>query len=151
MPRSARRVKGGEVASVLAGSLRPGDEIVVRAGEVVPADGEILAGTSSVDESVWSGGAAPVEKTVGSKVVAGTQNKEGELRVRVSAAGDDTALARVVSAVCAGFDAKAARAGVADGLARAYVPALLLTAVGAALIWSWKGPEPRVAHSLCAF
>jgi Cu+-exporting ATPase len=88
-----------------------------------------------------------VEKNVGSRVLSGTQNKGGALTVLVDADGVHSALARLVANVREGFELKAVRSGIADSMSQKYVPAVVITAVGAALLWSWKGPEPRLGFA----
>jgi Cu+-exporting ATPase len=148
VPTSARVERSGREVPVLTKDLCAGDVVLVRPGQPLPADGEVIEGTSRVDESLWTLSGEAVEKTIGARVLGGTQNKSGELRVRVGADAGGMQLVRVVEAVVAAVGSKSARAGVADAIARAYVPAVILTAVSAALIWSWGGPEPRAMHAL---
>ena len=128
MPRVARLVKDGEEREVDAASLVPGDVILVRAGERIPADGVVLAGVSSVDESTITGEPLPREKESGEEVYSGTLNGVGLLRIGVTRAGSETTLSRVIALV---DEARAQRAPVerlADRYAQYFLPALLIVA-----------------------
>lgn len=150
IPRAARALKDGVEAPVPCEELRAGDRVVVRPWETFPVDGTVVEGRSSVDESLWTGSHRPVEKSAGSRVTAGTQNKQGQLVVEVERAGARSAVADLVESVRAGLVAKSGRAAVADSLARTYVPAVVIAAVAAALIWAWKGPKPRRVNGFTA-
>ena len=100
MPDTAERIKeDGSIESVPATSLRTGDLLLVRPGASVPADGEVTEGESSLNESMITGESRPVDKMPGSQVIAGTINGDGSLRVRVTATGDQTALAGIMRLV----------------------------------------------------
>jgi Cu2+-exporting ATPase len=100
MPDEAQRIKpDGSTETVPAASLRTGDLLLVRPGASVPADGEVTEGESSLNESMITGESHPVDKKPGSKVIAGTINGDGSLRVRVTAIGDETALAGIMRLV----------------------------------------------------
>ena len=100
MPDEAERIKeDGSTETVSAASLRTGDLLLVRPGGSVPADGEVTEGESSLNEAMITGESRPVDKMPGSKVIAGTINGDGSLRVRVTATGDETALAGIMRLV----------------------------------------------------
>jgi P-type Cu2+ transporter len=99
LPDTAERVAGDEVEEVPVSDLRNGDVVMVRPGGRVPADGEVAEGESHVDESMLTGESRPVGKGPGDRVVAGTVNEEGALRIRVTGTGDDTALAGIMRLV----------------------------------------------------
>jgi len=128
MPRRARLLRGGEELEVDAATLAPGDLILVRAGERIPADGRIEQGASSVDESTITGEPLPREKGPGDEVFSGTLNGEGLLRVRVLRAGEETTLARVIRLVEEARRRKAPVERLADRYARFFLPALLAAA-----------------------
>lgn len=130
MPRRARLVREGMEQDVDAASLTPGDEILVRAGERIPADGVVASGTSSVDESTITGEALPREKEAGQEVFSGTLNGNGLLRIRVIRAGTETTLSRVVALVEEAREQRAPVERLADQYARYFLPALLLAACG---------------------
>ncbi len=128
MPRRARLLRDGEEQEVDAAALNPDDVIVVRAGERIPADGVVLAGVSSVDESTITGEALPREKSGGEEVYSGTLNGNGRLRIQVTRAGAGTTLARVVALVEEAREQRAPVERLADRYARFFLPALLLSA-----------------------
>src|ERR1019366_2531254 len=132
LPRTARLLKEGREEEVDAATLAAGDRIVVRAGERIAADGVIEQGASSIDESSITGEPLPHYKRTGNDVFSGTLNGNGWLRIRVTRAGGETTLARVVELV---REAKGRRAPVerlADRYAKYFLPALLLAG---ALTW----------------
>ena len=128
MPRRARRLRDGAEEEVDAASLEPGDVIVVRAGERIPADGVVQSGVSSVDESTITGEALPREKEAGEEVYSGTLNGNGLLRIQVTRAGDETTLSRVVALVEEAREQRAPVERLADRFAKYFLPALLLAA-----------------------
>jgi Cu+-exporting ATPase len=128
MPRRARLLRHGEEQEVDAASLAGGDVIVVRAGERIPADGVVVSGESSVDESTITGEALPREKDTGDEVFSGTLNGSGLLRIQVLRAGSETTLSRVVSLVEEAREQRAPVERLADSYARYFLPALLLAA-----------------------
>ena len=100
MPDEAERIKAdGSTETISAASLQTGDLLLVRPGASVPADGEVIEGQSSLNESMITGESRPVKKSTGDKVIAGTINGDGSLRVRVTATGDETALAGIMRLV----------------------------------------------------
>jgi len=100
MPDEAERIKeDGSTEKVSAASLRTGDLLLVRPGASVPADGEVTEGQSSLNESMITGESRPVKKSTGDSVIAGTINGDGSLRIKVTATGDETALAGIMRLV----------------------------------------------------
>ena len=128
MPHRARLIRNGQEQEVDAASLVPGDLILVRAGERIPADGEIVTGFSAIDESSITGEPLPREKSAGDEVFSGALNGGGMLEVRVTRAGEDTTLARVVQLVREAEEKRAPVERLADRAARYFLPALLLAA-----------------------
>ena len=128
MPRRARLLRDGQELDVDAASLAEGDVVVVRAGERIPADGVILQGVSSIDESTITGEALPREKESGNEVFSGTLNGNGLLRISVTRAGAETTLSRVVALVEEAKEQRAPVERLADRYARYFLPALLLAA-----------------------
>src|SRR5580704_4277203 len=129
MPRIARLLKGGIEEEVDAATLAPGDRIVVRAGERIAADGVIEQGLSSIDESSITGEPLPHNKQPGDEVFSGTLNGNGLLRIRVTRAGAETTLARVIQLVDEAKDKRAPVERLADRYAKYFLPALLLAGV----------------------
>jgi Cu2+-exporting ATPase len=101
LPDTAERVDGAEIRTIPLGELRAGDVVLVRPGERVPADGEVVEGTADLDESLITGESKPVGKGPGTKVIAGTVAGGGSLRVSVTAVGDATALSGIMRLVSA--------------------------------------------------
>jgi P-type Cu2+ transporter len=99
MPDTAERIADGGTETVPVSALRTGDLLLLRPGASVPADGEVVEGESHVDEALVTGESKPVDKTPGDTVIAGTINGDGSLRVRVTATGDETALAGIMRLV----------------------------------------------------
>jgi Cu2+-exporting ATPase len=100
MPDTAERIHHGDITeTVPVSTLKNGDMVLVRPGASIPADGQVVEGESSVNESMVTGESKPVDKAVNSKVIAGTINGDGSLRVRVTATGDQTALAGIMRLV----------------------------------------------------
>src|SRR5215472_15344969 len=128
MPRRARLLRDGKEEEVDSASLAPDDLILVRAGERIPADGVIATGASAIDESSITGEPLPGEKSAGDEVFSGSLNGGGLLRIRVTRAGDETTLARVVQLVRQAEERRAPVERLADRWARYFLPALLLAA-----------------------
>jgi Cu+-exporting ATPase len=128
MPRLARVLRNGVEEEVDAASLVEGDLIAVRAGERLPADGTIAAGDSAINESSITGESLPAEKSVGDEVYSGSLNGGGLLHIRVTRAGSQTTLARVVQLVRQAQESRAPVERLADRWARYFLPALLLAA-----------------------
>jgi Cu+-exporting ATPase len=132
LPRIARRVTDGGEELVEAAALLPGERIMVKAGERIAADGVIEQGASSIDESSITGEPLPQYKRTGDEVFSGALNGNGLLRIRVTRAGGETTLARVVELVKEGKERRAPVERLADRYARYFLPALLLAG---ALTW----------------
>ena len=126
LPRKARLIRDGVVEEVDAGSLVQGDFIEVRAGERISADGAIETGVSSIDESTITGESLPRDKQPGDEVYSGTLNGHGLLRIRVTRAGPETTLARVIKLVEEAREQRAPVERLADRYAKYFLPALLL-------------------------
>ena len=144
LPRSARVLRGGGEATVSSSEVAAGERVLVRSGEQIPFDGTILEGSSRVDESIWTGSDVPVEKRPGCRVYGGSQNKGGNLTVSVARVGKDMDLARLVDSVRDGMSLKDRGEDTADRLTRVYLPAVVIVSMTAGVLWSWKGPEPRL-------
>ncbi|MCL2723624.1 MAG: heavy metal translocating P-type ATPase [Polyangiaceae bacterium] len=141
-PKTARRLrKDDDVEEEVATSaLVRGDRIVVRPGERIAADGEVLRGPSAVDESMLTGESLPVDKNAGDEVYGGTLNQSGALTVVVSTAGKGSALARIVEAVERAQSGKAPIARLADKVSAIFVPIVLAIATVSLLVWFAVNP-----------
>ncbi len=129
LPATALLERDGRTEPVPAGSLAVGNTILVRPGDRIAADGEILDGESAIDEAPVTGESTPKHKGVGERVFAGTVNGDGVLRLRVTAAAEDNTIARVVRLVEEAQESKAPTERFIDRFSRYYTPAVL--AVGA--------------------
>lgn len=148
-PKTARRVKAdGTEEDVPLDQIRVGDGLRVRPGEKIPADGVVLEGRSTADESMISGEPMPAEKEPGSKVVAATINGTGSLLVKAEKVGSDTLLAQIVRMVGDAQRSRAPIERVVDQVARYFVPAVVLVSLLTFAVWSIWGAEPKLAHAL---
>jgi len=148
-PKTARRIASDGVESdVELSAIAVGDRLRVRPGERVPTDGVVLDGSSSVDESMVSGEAIPVEKVAGAKVIGGTINGTGSFTMRAERVGADTLLAQIVRMVSEAQRSRAPIQRLADRVAGWFVPAVLAASAITFVVWALWGPEPRYAHAL---
>ena len=133
-PKTARVERDGRLLEIDAGLLIPGDIFVVRPGESIPVDGEVLDGASSVDEAMLSGESMPLAKRAGDRVFAATANGEGMLRCRATGVGEHTLLAGIIRRVAEAQASKAPVQALADRISAVFVPVVcalaLLTFVG---------------------
>ncbi len=137
MPDTAERLlPDGSTETVPVSALRVGDLVLVRPGASIPADGEVVEGHSSVNESMLTGESRPVKKEPGSMVIAGTINGEGSLRVRVTAVGDQTALAGIMRLVEQAQQSKSRTQVLADRAAGWLFYIALATALITAAVWT---------------
>ncbi|APR78700.1 Lead, cadmium, zinc and mercury transporting ATPase [Minicystis rosea] len=142
VPKTARRVRdGADEEEVPVEQLRVGDRIVVRPGERIPTDGEVVRGVSAIDESMLTGESMPVDKKEGSSVFGGTLNQSGALTIRVTRIGGETTLARIVEAVEQAQGSRAPIARLADVVSRSFVPAVIAIAVVTMVVWIVADPS----------
>ncbi|WP_426754621.1 heavy metal translocating P-type ATPase [Myxococcus sp. Y35] len=134
-PKMARVVEGDVERDVPVEALTVGSLVLVRPGERVPMDGEVVRGQSAVDESMLTGESMPVEKGVGAPVFGGTLNQSGALTFRVTRTGGDTALARIVEAVEQAQGSRAPIARLADVVSGIFVPVVLVIATVTFGVW----------------
>ena len=123
---------------------------VCRPGEKIPVDGEVVQGRSSVDQSLVTGEAMPVTKTVGDRVIGGTLNDSGSLVLRADKVGRDTMLAQIVNMVAQAQRSRAPIQRLADQVSGWFVPLVIAIAVLAFAAWALWGPEPRFSYALIA-
>jgi Cu+-exporting ATPase len=148
-PPTARVVRSdGSEADIPLDHVAIGDRLRVRPGEKVPVDGVVVAGESTVDESMLTGEAIPVAKAAGAGVTGGTVNGTGTLELRAERVGTDTLLARIVQTVAAAQRSRAPIQRLADTVAAWFVPAVVAVAVVTFAAWAALGPEPRLANAL---
>ena len=148
-PKNARRIrKDGSEEDIPVQDVQPDDILRIRPGEKIPIDGVIIEGQSSVDESMITGEAIPVEKTGGNPITGGTVNGTGTLVMRAERVGRDTLLAQIVRMVSEAQRSRAPIQRMADLVAGYFVPVVVGVAVLTFLIWAVLGPDPRLAYAL---
>ena len=147
-PPTARQVASGGDHVVPLDQVKVGDWLRVVPGEKVPVDGVLVEGHSSVEESMITGEPLPVEKSVGDKVTGGTVNGTGGFVMRAEKVGNDTLLARIVSLVAEAQRSRAPIQGLADKVAKIFVPSVVGSAVLTFALWMIFGPEPRLAYAI---
>jgi len=147
-PPTARQVASGGDHVVPLDQVKVGDWLRVVPGEKVPVDGVVVEGHSSVEESMITGEPLPVEKSVGDKVTGGTVNGTGVFVMRAEKVGNDTLLARIVSLVAEAQRSRAPIQGLADKVAKIFVPSVVGSALLTFVLWMIFGPEPRLAYAI---
>jgi Cu2+-exporting ATPase len=149
LPDEAERVEGDGIVVVFPTELAVGDIVIVRPGGRVPADGEVTEGSADVDESMITGESRPVRRGAGDQVVAGTVATDSAVRVRVTAVGDDTALAGIQRLVAEAQASSSRAQRVADRAAGWLFWFALGSGVAAALAWTLLGnPEDAVVRTI---
>ncbi|KFN47090.1 hypothetical protein N787_01955 [Arenimonas metalli CF5-1] len=148
-PKTARRINadGGEEDIPLS-HVHVGDRLRVRPGETVPTDGEVVAGRSSVDESMLTGEPMPVGKNPGDRVIGATQNTTGSLVIVADKVGADTVLSQIVQLVANAQRSRAPMQRMADTVSFWFVLAVLAIALATLLVWGLFGPEPSWVYGV---
>jgi len=150
-PPTARRLSdSGDEEEVSLASVVVGDNLRVRPGDRIPVDGVVVSGRSNVDESMITGEVVPVSKGEGDAVVGGTINQTGALIMKAQNVGGDTLLARIVSLVAEAQRSRAPIQSLVDRASGYFVPAVMLVAIVAFVVWAAVGPQPRLAYALVA-
>lgn len=160
-PNTARLVDAADIASgawrnpgtgtdVPIDSLKPGDTVIVKAGDRVPTDGVIVAGCAQVDESMVTGESRPVPHGEGDEVTGATTVLDRPIVLRATTVGDDTVLSQIIAMVRKAQATKAPVQQLADRIAAVFVPVVVLIAAWTFAIWLTVGPQPRLAHALVA-
>jgi Cu+-exporting ATPase len=148
-PKTARRVSpDGSERDVPLDQIHAGDRLRVRPGEKIPADGHVLEGRSSVDESMLTGEPMPVDKSRGDRVVGATINQTGALVVEAERVGADSLLAQIVALVAQAQRSRAPLQRLADRVAAWFVPLVILISAITFIAWWFLSPEPRLAYAL---
>ena len=148
-PKQATVIRNGAEVVIPAEELAEGDEIVVRPGESIPADGVIISGNTSVDEAAITGESIPVEKQPGDKVISATINKTGFIHFRAQRVGEDSTISQIIRLVDEASSSKAPIARMADKIAGVFVPAVMLIALVTCIFWLLWGESFEFAFS-CA-
>src|SRR5438067_3156983 len=148
-PKRARRIhQDGSEEDVSLERIQPGDRLRVRPGEKIPADGQVAEGSSFVDESMITGESMPVAKRAGDRIIGATVNGTGTLIMRADKVGSETLLAQIVKLVSEAQRSRAPIQRLADTVAAWFAPAVIMAAIATFIIWTFAGPEPRLAHAL---
>jgi Cu+-exporting ATPase len=147
-PKTARRIQDGNEEDIPLEQVTPGDLLRIRPGEKVPVDGNVVEGTSSIDESMVSGEPIPVEKKEGDRVIGATVNGTGSLIMKAEKVGADTLLARIVQMVAEAQRSRAPIQKLADVVAGYFVQIVVSVAILTFIIWAWLGPEPSMVFAL---
>jgi len=148
-PKIAHRIDAaGNETDIPLEDVAVGNRLRVRPGEKIPVDGQVLDGSSHVDESMLTGEPVPVRKSKNDKLSAGTTNGSSSIVMRADRIGGDTLLSQIVHMVAQAQRSRAPVQRLVDKVSAWFVPTVFLTAVGAALVWGSIGPEPRLAFAL---
>jgi Cu+-exporting ATPase len=149
-PKTARVVRGGVELDLPVEQVMSGEQVVVRPGERIPTDGEIVSGESAVDESMLTGESLPVAKHAGEPVIGGTINRTGAFRYRATTLGSDSVLARIVKLM---RDAQSSRAPIqrlADRISGIFVPTVIAIALATFAIWFFVSTNAPVVRAFAA-
>lgn len=141
--KTARVEREGEEVEIPVKDLAPGDIMIVRPGDKVPTDGEVVDGESHLDESIATGESVPVYKSTGDTVIGATINKEGRLRVKATRVGGDTFLAQVVKLIDEAQGSRVPIQEFADRMTGRFVPLVLVIALGSLVVWLFAGDTLR--------
>lgn len=133
--KTARVIRKGQEVDIPIEEVIVGDTVIVRPGEKIPVDGEIVTGSSTIDESMITGESIPTEKQVGDEVIGATINKTGSFRLRATRVGKDTALAQIIQLVQQAQGSKAPIQKLADRVTAWFVPSVIALALGTFIIW----------------
>ncbi|MGW5690938.1 heavy metal translocating P-type ATPase [Streptomyces asiaticus] len=148
--RTARVMRDGTPVEIPVDDVAVGDEVLIRPGEKVPVDGDVLAGSSAVDESMVTGEPMPVTKHPGDTLIGATVNGTGSLRVRAAKVGAETMLAQIIRLVQQAQASKAPIQRLADAVSGYFVPAVIAIAVATFAFWFILGPAPALTLALVA-
>lgn len=147
-PDKARVRRNGEFVDVDVATIVRGDEVLLRPGERIAADGVVILGSSSVDESMLTGEPLPLSKSIGDPVTGGTLNSTGSITYRVQRSGSETTLAQIAKLVEQAQGSKPPIQKLVDRVASVFVPAVFGIAAVTFLIWMLVGPEPRLLMAM---
>ncbi|CAG4911050.1 unnamed protein product, partial [Acidithrix sp. C25] len=146
--RTARVIRDGIEAELPIEDVLPGDLVLVRPGEKIPVDGEVVEGHSAVDESMVTGEPIPIEKDLGAMVVGATMNGTGSLRIRATRVGADSVLAQIVEMVRRAQSSSAPIQRLVDKVSSVFVPVVVFSILAAFAIWYIAGPTPVFTYAL---
>ena len=139
--KTATVIRNGEEAIIPLEDVVTGDILLVKPGEKIPVDGEVLEGTSALDESMITGESVPIDKTVGDSVIGATINKNGFIKIKATKVGKETALSQIIKIVEEAQGSKAPIQRMADTISGIFVPIVVGIAVVTFIIWYlWADP-----------
>ncbi|NLU07033.1 MAG: cadmium-translocating P-type ATPase [Clostridiales bacterium] len=147
-PKTANVIKNEREIRIPIDEVKVSDVLVVRPGEKIPVDGEVIEGMTSVDESMLTGESIPVEKTPGSKIIGASINKNGSVKYRATRVGKDTALSQIIKLVEEAQGSKAPIAKLADVIAGYFVPVVLALGILASIGWYISGQSAVFAITI---
>ena len=147
-PKTANIIRFGTEQKIRVDELVTGDEIVIRPGDKIPADGTVLEGSSYVDESMVTGEPLPTLKDKGGNVTGGTINQTGSFRYRATTLDSESVLARIIRMVEEAQDEKPRIQAIVDRYVGLFVPAVLVIAAVTFVLWIALGPEPTLSFAL---
>ncbi len=147
-PKTAIVIQDGKEIIIPIDEVEVDDIILVKPGEKIPVDGEVIEGLTSVDESMLTGESIPVEKTIGSKVVGASINKNGTIKFRATKVGKDTALSQIIKLVEDAQGSKAPIAKLADVISGYFVPIVILIAILSGIAWYISGESAVFALTI---
>ena len=148
-PKTARRIASdGSEQDVPLDQVQVGDRLRVRPGEKIPVDGVVVDGKSSIDESMVTGESIPVEKGPDDKVIGATVNATGSFVMKAERVGAETLLSQIVQMVAEAQRSRAPIQKLADRVSAYFVPAVIVIAIVAFIIWATSGPEPQLTYAL---
>ncbi len=143
-PKTAIIIRNGKEVETPIEEVEVGDIIIVKPGEKMPVDGEVVEGMTSVDESMLTGESIPVEKILGDKIIGASINKNGTIKYKATKVGKDTALAQIIKLVEDAQGSKAPIAKMADIISGYFVPVVITIAIVSALSWYFFGGESGI-------
>ena len=146
--KTARVLRDGREVDIPVEEVLVNDIVVVRPGEKVPVDGEVIEGQSAVDESMITGESLPVSKKVGDEVIGATINKTGAFKFRTTKVGKDTALANIIRLVQDAQGSKVPIQRIVDKVSAYFTPTVMILAIIGFVIWYDFGPDPALAYAL---
>jgi len=148
-PKTALRIRDNQPdEEIPLEHVHVGDLLRVRPGEKIPVDGEVISGSSSIDESMLTGESLPVEKSEGDRVAGATLNGRGSFVMRATKVGSETLLSQIIETVSKAQRSRAPVQRLADTVSSYFVPAVIVIAILTAIVWSLFGPQPAYAFAL---
>lgn len=149
-PKTARVRRGSAEVDIPVETLAIGDIVIVRPGERIPADGQVVHGSTDIDESMLTGESIPVAKTTGSRVIGGTVNKTGALDFRVTAVGASSTLSQIIRLLRDAQSEKAPIQRLADRISSIFVPTVIAISVVTFAAWWFLAPGAPIAQAVAA-